>query len=721
MVMLNGAATAQAPNALFAPIATVDADPECAPILAEARAAYLGPERSYRASLSGSWVGRLTEVDSNSFPSSREGVMTIPGTRPALYVGFSRNPGCGGACETQSASISRNQDGSAAIHTGGMPEWRFLGRETALYLYGHDEELVTLYRLDGGEPRRACEIRLRPLTHTILRRPSVVAARPAIDVYRESIELIRGDHGQCGSLNTHARLGGEMNDAFEEIFYRPWVFEAATEPPELENWALQGIWEHRLLRESRQAFAAARESLARYYVADLGLSANEAARLAGNALQGAANQGFWFAPDDGSHEEDGEDLILRIRNEKKLRRAILERHPLAEIRAITADAKVVNGWGYGETVLAVAVEYPEALAYLLSLGADPNIANAFGKTPLMYAAQFDQAESITLLSDHSADVNAVTRNPNDNCRYTVSTEDMTALHYAARYARPEAIRRLLKHGALAFLPAHRSRAGETAQQWFQFYSPQNAGQKSRMSDVDRAALERELAVPDQASRQLLAQSFADRAKRAYQARNLESAYRLMRDSQRAAPPSAEALLDFSLIALRAGHIRDSLVAADSARAMHLTDEQRAAAIFNTGLACGQQSVEPLEDTYNYCKEPPLLIFLDSWQTAPSKARESKVAAMLDAMTPQCIVEVPGKAPETYYRVAPGLVVRQGRNSPPSPDIEFQVDYGDKRGVENHRTSLVQRYELQSFSVSLLRGDPFIQGTIRIREQECTLH
>jgi hypothetical protein len=41
--------------------------------------------------------------------------------------------------------------------------------------------------------------------------------------------------------------------------------------------------------------------------------------------------------------------------------------------------------------------------------------------------------------------------------------------------------------------------------------------------------------------------------------------------------------------------------------------------------------------------------------------------------------------------------------------------------EVRRTSLAQRYELQGFSVSILHGDPYIQGTIRIREQECELN
>ena len=181
-------------------------------------------------------------------------------------------------------------------------------------------------------------------------------------------------------------------------------------------------------------------------------------------------------------------------------------------------------------------------------------------------------------------------------------------------------------------------------------------------------------------------------------------------------------MDFSLIALRADHIKDSLVAADVARAMNLTSEQRAAAWFNTGLACGKRKLAPLEDVFSYCKEPEIMAFLTSWQTAPSRARENKVAELLDEISPQCIVEIPGKAPEQYYRIYPDVVVRHSRESPPPPDVvEFPVNYSGERGVEIHRTYLAKRYEMQGFTVSILRGDPYIQGTIRIRQQECALH
>jgi len=225
LALLLGTATAQVPNTRFAPKATIDADPECAPIVAEARAAYLGTERSYGPTFAGSWIGRLEIVDSSSFPSHdvevprkgwrrRASLLEVPGTKPPLYVAFARNPGCGGGCETHSAYISRSRDGSDPVDAGAMPQWSFFRREAALYLLGHDEEQITVYRLDGAEPRRACEIRLRPLSADVLARPSVVAVRPAVDAYHESIARIRGEHGQCGSMNTHGRLGGEMAAAF---------------------------------------------------------------------------------------------------------------------------------------------------------------------------------------------------------------------------------------------------------------------------------------------------------------------------------------------------------------------------------------------------------------------------------------------------------------------------------------------------------------------------
>src|SRR5262249_1526633 len=137
--------------------------------------------------------------------------------------------------------------------------------------------------------------------------------------------------------------------------------------------------------------------------------------------------------------------------------------PIDELRAIEVPLNVIDGddddeghenyYRFNESMLDAAVEYPEAVAYLLELGADPNKTNTFFKTPLMYAAQRNAAASAKLLLDAGGDPNAVTVWP-EGC-HALTRASMTALHYAVRYASSAFVDLLLERGAVTYIKTTR--------------------------------------------------------------------------------------------------------------------------------------------------------------------------------------------------------------------------------------------------------------------------
>ncbi|MBA3035926.1 MAG: ankyrin repeat domain-containing protein, partial [Desulfobacterium sp.] len=104
-----------------------------------------------------------------------------------------------------------------------------------------------------------------------------------------------------------------------------------------------------------------------------------------------------------------------------------------------------------DSLLTFAILRPKLLKVLLEKGLNPNKANIFGKTPLMYAAQFNAFESAQILLRRGAYTEATTIDSGDTCNYTIKVKNLSALHYAVRYASMEFIKLLLDYGAPTYI------------------------------------------------------------------------------------------------------------------------------------------------------------------------------------------------------------------------------------------------------------------------------
>lgn len=101
-----------------------------------------------------------------------------------------------------------------------------------------------------------------------------------------------------------------------------------------------------------------------------------------------------------------------------------------------ADPELATHTGMTPLLLATEAGNAEIAALLVAAGADVNAGFTHGETPLMMAARTGDTATIDALVAAGADVDA-----RENLRGT------TALMWAAAYANPQAVARLIEHGA----------------------------------------------------------------------------------------------------------------------------------------------------------------------------------------------------------------------------------------------------------------------------------
>ena len=101
-----------------------------------------------------------------------------------------------------------------------------------------------------------------------------------------------------------------------------------------------------------------------------------------------------------------------------------------------ADVNAMNEYGVTPLHLACTNQNSAIVAKLLQAGADPNQAKWTGETPLMSCANTGTVAAVRDLLDHGADVNA-----------SESTQDQTALMWAAAEKHPDVIKLLIERGA----------------------------------------------------------------------------------------------------------------------------------------------------------------------------------------------------------------------------------------------------------------------------------
>jgi hypothetical protein len=595
--------------------------------------------------------------------------LTLP-DRSRAFLFFFAYPGCGGGCERAAVGIDdeRIVEGKFEEATResfklpralpltyryGPDRWRlFKSSSGDFYLRGTLHDHTQWYRVAAADRfELACDIALKPDIRSGKAAVYSQELSDAIDSLRVAADRMAGHPGDCGSMHTPGRWAQYREKNLETALYRPWAvverhqFESnnsggdyARIVQQLQLWSLGGVKEYRDFGAYQSQFSRAAAILTSFYRARFGWTPERAAETAEAALEGAISSGFGFyeyEPYPGQ-------------GERQLRDAILSRAPLEKIRGMAVDPKGIDRAGE-DSILNLAIEYPEALSYLLDKGFDPNIGNGFGKTPLMYAAQYNQLASAELLLRAGADPNATTYLSSDRCAYTINTSHWTPLHYAARYSSARLIKLLREHGAVTFIQSTSYQGNEYPLDRLQRYAGFGVTEdrNPHIAESEFLGLAVLLAVPSDEEKLAMATDQIARARWDYAAGDAQRAYQRLRLALFAQPDQPDAIADLPLIALRAGNIGPAISAADRAITTLKTPAALAAAWFNKGLICEHpQAREVFTLDRARCELDTLEPFVNSWKAQPSPARANKLRTLIQKSAASCRAES-GR----HYRVA----------------------------------------------------------------------
>jgi hypothetical protein len=522
-------------RAWFKPALVQDHDPNCKSLLTGVRAGYLQStplEAVVDNSLQHLNLGLravpkadfLSDTGNDADQNALSGIRTsndflsIDGRR--IYLMWGYTPGCGGACEGIFLGAS-----SAPLDSADYDQFRNRREDAAVvrsktiallkdgggnyYALSSDGPVITLSRLTVDPAWvQACEIRLTAEQMTTSADKQLSRAASAMDELAQAVGDVRGDYGSCGSMQTHGRWSGMMRAAFDEALFRPWGVVGGYSPygkgftydevlNHLRRWGTTGIPQHDALHRYVVQFDRTVNVLSAFYESKFNMRQVRATSIATEVLRNAIRVGI--------RANDFDPFVST--DEEQLRAAILDDEPLSVIRQfdVPKTIKVTEfaTEGHADDLLGTAVRRPEVVRYLLSRGVDPNGVNAFGKTALMHAAQQNQIETARILLDNGADPNANTVQPDDTCFYTLSTTNVTPLHYAVRYASADFVRLLLANGAAVYaksnnLDSYRPGLPENPYpiDWLKFYAETAADRNPHIATTELAALYSLLKVPD---------------------------------------------------------------------------------------------------------------------------------------------------------------------------------------------------------------------------------
>ncbi|MFV0885183.1 ankyrin repeat domain-containing protein [Metapseudomonas otitidis] len=551
-----------------------------------------------------------------------------------IHVQVYTHSGCGSACERYQYVASRGPEPSRE-HLEAMAKGSPAPAADIALFKGADKQLFSIASGIDGEPDTVEINRLNDdLTWTACRISTAPAADRVADIVpaelRASVRALsartsnmrQGTGSWCGSLRTHERWSERIGARLQEVYYRPWAVRDDAgdsygsyeqDLSNLQIWAATGVAEHKAYLVFLQQMTSSQAAMAAFYKRRFGWSDGQARTMARQALEGAISSGIRFY----MYEPFPKD-------ETALRNAILAHRPMDEIRAIEGQVRD----------LSIAIEYPEALAYLIEQGADVNQANAFGKTALMYAAHYNQLESARILLARGAYPNAVTVLPEDDCYYTITTRNMTALHYAARYASPALVRLLVDNGAEPFIQAHREgEEGSTPLDWLHQYTAANAEEPNPNIDPDQVAeVEALLQPPTDEALRARAKRLVLEGEKAYGAGDLKQALRTLNLAINIQPHNERALSDLSLVALRDGDLGVSLQAGQALIDSSKDARLLANAWFNQGLACdASDSSWPFYNGTRYCDASAVYAYYQALAAHRTEARAAKLLQALQAV------------------------------------------------------------------------------------------
>lgn len=456
--------------------------------------------------------------------------------------------------------------------------------------------------------------------------------------FEDVVLKIMGGGGNCGTLNAPARAMHELREGLNSLIFRPWTYSSSMGNYDFSSWGYSGAWNYRKYLEFNALLPKARLGLADKYVKDYQLDKNQALILANEGIRSILARAFNHGRAEDKHQE--------------LHQVLLEGKMVEEISSLLPEPEAMNDV-YGDSLLAFAIGHPRLVELLLKRGFDPNKTNAFGKTPLMYAAQFNDLESAKLLIKYGANPALATTRPGDSCNYTIMTNHVTALHYAVRYASRDFIMWIVEAGAVT--SAQDSNGHTPFEYLTKFggyvgyrktadtsYGEQNAFlTKSHFDSL--AAL---LTPFSENKRQLVSDEENRNAELLYQSGKVREAYVAVKKSLSLNPMNERALSNLSLIALKLGYYGESAKSATYVIKHATSDNERASAYFNIGLACHAKAKKGFHyatifyDGETFCQERwdryhgPLYYYLKAYQTFPTKSRANAIAEFFDEIDNQ---------------------------------------------------------------------------------------
>lgn len=563
-----------------------------------------------------------------------------------VYIRMAIQNGCGGGCEGEQVIVSENpiDESMRYVHEFDKSLRQQMPAETAVgntlfikakggshYLISIRDSIEVNQLQSDATWKKSCEISLAPTEAQYSAMKNAIQLRDILKELERSLMPIMGSYGNCGSLRSGGRRIILLKQLASSANYRPWVFKQNESAVKnafayLDKWSLQGVHEFKAFAQFNEGIKNSIPRMKDLYADLYNLSDDHAEKMANSVVNGLVVRVISPA------------LSPRHEEREKILKVLLERGDLSIIKSISTDLKMIDRVEHygvaGDSLLAAAVTYPEALQYLLDQGLDPNQQNEFGKTPLMYAVQENQLESVSILLSKKADPNLFTIIPNDNCNYTLSKSGMRALHYAARYASPEVIKVLIEKGADPVV-ATSEKTGAYPIDWLRKYNVTDAEEPNKNIPVSEIpALEKILSLPSAKEMKKLVLDYNAGAEKSYSEKNLDEAYSLTQKALQLQPNNERALSNLGLIAMKMDKSEIALEAMKKLIDNGADKKMVANAWFNYGMLCDLKG----RTYYNgetYCRGSRIHNYLSSYVSAPSEARKNKLFEVVEGSSKAC--------------------------------------------------------------------------------------
>gem|GEM_PF-2614408 len=560
------------------------------------------------------------------------------------YISPRTISGCGSRCETQFTAVTPKPIGTTWDYLKANPEQpkpvphnqHSLATDDngQLYYVSFNALQYKLHTLNEGKWELSCLVNINP-TESLS--SSDGKADDLKDALQENLKTLSlsvqnmiaksGEGRSCkGSYRVNYVRKKNFNRLFDLVSSRPHQFTSIKNYPEvflaLKNWSYGGLHQHQIFKDYQKSFNDSQDQLSQFYQLQFNLKSNEANTKAEYALKTAVSAGINYFENKSLNYTLG------------LRKAILDKHPIEKIKSeITQSAHAEL-----DSILNLAVTYPEALKILIKEGFDVNQKNPFGKTPLMYAAQHNQFESIAVLLAAQADPNLMTHQPKDNeCNYLLKTTNLSSLHYAVRFSDFKSIKLIIDSGAWKELKSiEHNKYKSTALDWLTKH--RNENKNLSQDDFDKLKI---LLSPKKGKElRRFTKKLTIKAEEDYHSGKLDFAYQTLTLIISSDPEYIRALSDLALVSLK---IKDFETALDiNKRILRLSkkDNERASAYFNIGLTCERIPEISNVDYYKreICRKGLLPIFLESLLLKETKSRKNKVSELVRESKTSCTIK-----------------------------------------------------------------------------------